>query len=71
MPRAIGVSRKAGFAIDPWPVDYRTASGWDALRPFEAPPDGLKRFDTALREWIGLLVYRASGRTSALFPGPS
>jgi len=71
MPRAIGAFRKAGFPIEPWPVDYRTASLWDALRPFEAPADGLKRFDTALREWIGLVVYRASGRTSALFPGPS
>jgi len=71
MPRAIGVFRQAGFPVEPWPVDFRTAGLWDALRPFEAPADGLKRFDTALREWIGLAVYRASGRTSALFPGPS
>jgi uncharacterized SAM-binding protein YcdF (DUF218 family) len=71
MPRAIGAFRKAGFPVEPWPVDYRTASFWDVLRPFEAPADGLKRFDTALREWIGLAVYRASGRSSALFPGPS
>jgi len=71
MPRAIGAFRQAGFPVEPWPVDYRTASLWDALRPFEAPADGLKRFDTALREWIGLAVYRASGRTGALFPGPS
>jgi len=71
MPRAIGAFRKAGFPVEPWPVDYRTASLWDALRPFEAPADGLKRFDTALREWVGLVVYRASGRTSALLPGPS
>jgi len=71
MPRAIGVFRRAGFPVEPWPVDYRTASLWDALRPFEAPADGLKRLDTALREWVGLAVYRASGRTSALFPGPS
>jgi uncharacterized SAM-binding protein YcdF (DUF218 family) len=71
MPRAIGAFRRAGFPVEPWPVDYRTASLWDALRPFEAPADGLKRFDTALREWIGLAIYRASGRTSALFPGPS
>src|SRR5215468_5491723 len=71
MPRAVGAFRKAGFPVEPWPVDYRTASLWDALRPFEAPADGLKRFDTALREWVGLVVYRASGRTSALLPGPS
>jgi uncharacterized SAM-binding protein YcdF (DUF218 family) len=70
MPRAIGTFRVVGFAVEPWPVDYRTASPWDAVRPFEAPSDGLKRFDTALREWAGLLAYRLSGRTQALFPGP-
>lgn len=70
MPRAIGAFRKAGFPVEPWPVDYRTASLWDGLRPFEAPADGLKRFDTALHEWVGLAAYYASGRTSALFPGP-
>jgi uncharacterized SAM-binding protein YcdF (DUF218 family) len=70
MPRSIGVFRKVGFAVEPWPVDYRTASGWDALRIFEAPADGLKRLDTAMREWIGLVSYRLSGRTDALFPAP-
>jgi uncharacterized SAM-binding protein YcdF (DUF218 family) len=70
MPRSIGVFRKAGFAVEPWPVDYRTAGPWDLLRPFEAPSDGLKRLDTAVREWIGLVSYRATGRSDALFPGP-
>jgi uncharacterized SAM-binding protein YcdF (DUF218 family) len=70
MPRAMGVFRRVGFPVEPWPVDYRTAGGWDALRIFDAPADGLKRLDTALREWIGLLVYRAAGRTDALFPAP-
>jgi uncharacterized SAM-binding protein YcdF (DUF218 family) len=70
MPRAIGVFRKAAFAVEAWPVDYRTAGRWDALRPFEAPADGLKRLDTAVREWIGLVGYRATGRSDALFPGP-
>ena len=70
MPRAVGVFRTAGFAVEPWPVDYRTGGPSDALRPFEAPADGLKRLDTAMREWIGLISYRASGRTDALFPGP-
>jgi uncharacterized SAM-binding protein YcdF (DUF218 family) len=70
MPRAIGVFRKAGFAVEPWSVDYRSAGPWDALRPFEAPADGLRRLDTTMREWIGLVSYRVSGRTDALFPGP-
>jgi uncharacterized SAM-binding protein YcdF (DUF218 family) len=70
MPRSVGVFRKAGFPIEPWPVDYRTAGLLDALRPFEAPADGLKRLDTAMREWIGLVIYRVTGRSDALFPGP-
>jgi uncharacterized SAM-binding protein YcdF (DUF218 family) len=71
MPRAMGVFRKAGFAVEPWPVDYRTATCWDALRMFEAPADGLKRLDTVMREWVGLASYRLSGRSDALFPGPN
>jgi uncharacterized SAM-binding protein YcdF (DUF218 family) len=70
MPRAMGAFRRAGFAVEPWPVDYRTADAWDALRIFDAPADGLKRFDTALREWVGLAIYRATGRTEVLFPAP-
>ena len=26
--------------------------------------------DTAVREWIGLVSYRVTGRSDALFPGP-
>ena len=70
MPRSVGVFRHIGFAIEPWPVDYRTAGLWDVLRPFEAPADGLKRLDTATHEWIGLVVYRLTGRSDAVFPGP-
>jgi uncharacterized SAM-binding protein YcdF (DUF218 family) len=70
MPRSVGVFRRAGLAVEPWPVDYRTANAWDAARVFDAPADGLKRLDTATREWVGLFVYRLTGRTDALFPGP-
>jgi uncharacterized SAM-binding protein YcdF (DUF218 family) len=70
MPRAMGVFRRAGFRVEAWPVDYRTADAWDALRIFDAPSDGLKRLDTAVREWVGLVAYRLTGRTDALFPGP-
>jgi hypothetical protein len=39
-------------------------------RPFPSLGEGLRRGDTAMREWIGLLMYRLAGRTSELFPGP-
>jgi uncharacterized SAM-binding protein YcdF (DUF218 family) len=70
MPRAIGVFRKVGFDVEPWPVDYRTAGPQDAWRLFDAPSEGLRRFEAGLREWIGLLAYRLSGRSDELFPGP-
>jgi uncharacterized SAM-binding protein YcdF (DUF218 family) len=70
MPRAIGVFRKVGFPVEPYPVDWRTRGMQDALRPFASVGDGLRRVDTAVREWAGLAVYWITGRSSELFPGP-
>jgi uncharacterized SAM-binding protein YcdF (DUF218 family) len=71
MPRAIGIFRKAGFAVEPYPVDWRTRGSEDALRPFPTLGDGLRRTDTAVREWVGLTIYWLTGRSSELFPGPA
>jgi uncharacterized SAM-binding protein YcdF (DUF218 family) len=70
MPRAMGVFRKAGFPVEPWPVDYRTADAWDLVRLFASPAEGLRRLDQASREWVGLVGYWLTGRSDALFPGP-
>jgi uncharacterized SAM-binding protein YcdF (DUF218 family) len=70
MPRAMGTFRAAGIEVVAYPVDYRTSPD----RIFRAEPSitsGLDRVDTAVREWIGLAVYRATGRSTALFPGPA
>lgn len=70
MPRAIGAFRKAGLALDAYPVDYRT-TGSDALWRFHTSlTDGLQHFDNVVREYPGLLVYWLTGRSSALFPAP-
>lgn len=69
MPRAVGLFRKAGFVVEPYPVDWRVGTGADVLSLSQAA-GGLARTDTAIREWIGLLAYRLVGRTDALFPGP-
>jgi uncharacterized SAM-binding protein YcdF (DUF218 family) len=71
LPRAIGVFRKMGFPVEPYPVDWRTRGAADALRPFATLGDGLRRSDAAVREWVGLAVYWLTGRSSALFPGPT
>jgi uncharacterized SAM-binding protein YcdF (DUF218 family) len=70
MPRAVSAFRAAGFPVVAYPIDHRTGGIADALRPFASVSEGLRRTDVAAREWIGLLAYRASGRTSTLFPEP-
>lgn len=70
MPRSVGVFRKAGFDVMPYPVDFRTRGRRDALRPFDSISAGLARSDLAAKEWIGLLAYWLSGRSASLFPGP-
>jgi uncharacterized SAM-binding protein YcdF (DUF218 family) len=68
MPRAIGVFRKAGFPVEPYPVDWRTRGVEDALYPFATMSEGLRQTDTAVHEWIGLAVYWLTGRSSEVFP---
>lgn len=71
MPRAVGCFRRAGFPVEAYPVDWRTASGSDVVRSFGGPiSDSLGKVDGATREWVGLVVYWLTGRTSELFPAP-
>jgi uncharacterized SAM-binding protein YcdF (DUF218 family) len=70
MPRSIGIFRQAGFPVEAYPVDYRTRGVGDYYRPFSTMGDGLRRTDTAMREWAGLVAYWMTGRSSQLFPAP-
>ncbi len=68
MPRSVGLFRKLGIPITPWPVDYRT-SGQLTLGPdFSQPSLNAQLTTTAMREWTGLIAYYISGRTHVLFP---
>ena len=61
MPRAMQSFDAAGWAgVTPWPVDYRTAAftdriGWNLTR-------NLGVLSIAIRELVGQLAYRPSGR---------
>ena len=70
MPRSVGLFRKAGFAVEPYPVDWRVGGRADLLsfRIFSA--DGLASVDRGFREWVGLAAYRISGKTGEFWPGP-
>jgi uncharacterized SAM-binding protein YcdF (DUF218 family) len=70
MPRSVGLFRKAGFAIEPYPVDWRTGESADLLTFASLALEGLQRTDTAAREWMGLVAYWATGKIDDLFPGP-
>ncbi len=70
MPRSIGLFRKAGFAVEPYPVDWRVGSRADLLQFSPFAGDGLQRTDVAVHEWIGLLAYRTTGKIGQLLPGP-
>jgi uncharacterized SAM-binding protein YcdF (DUF218 family) len=70
MPRAMGLFRKAGFNVVAYPVDYRSHGNAGDWRLNREPSRDLRLFDVAVHEWAGLLAYRLSGKTDALFPAP-
>ena len=71
MPRSVGLFRKAGFAVEPYPVDWRVGGRSDLLTFSSMAIEGLGRTDIALREWMGLIAYRATGKIDELLPGPT
>jgi uncharacterized SAM-binding protein YcdF (DUF218 family) len=71
MPRAIGIFRKLDFPVEAYPTDWRLAGRADLFRFSAFSVEGLQHTDLALREWIGLVTYHLSGRTSELLPGPA
>ncbi len=69
MPRSVGVFRRAGWSVVPWPVNYRTGRGLNVWYSASLPTR-LGEFEWGTREWIGLVAYRLMGRTDAVFPAP-
>lgn len=69
MPRSVGIFRKVGWQVLPWPVGYKTATSWAVWRH---PTVGghIDLLAAAIHEYAGLLAYWWMGRTSALFPAP-
>jgi uncharacterized SAM-binding protein YcdF (DUF218 family) len=70
MPRAVGLFRMAGFAVEAYPVDWKLGRGAELFTFFNLAGDGLSRTDTAVREWMGLFAYWAAGKTDGWLPGP-
>ncbi len=67
MPRAMGIARKQGVNVIPYPVDYRSNS--TAFRQYDFNLfEHLKVLEPAWREWVGLTVYYWTGKTTSWFP---
>ena len=69
MPRTMGVFRRIGWSMLPYPVDYLTGGhlkfdmGFEFLRSLDLVSLGV-------HEWIGLAAYRLLGWSDRFFPGP-
>ncbi|KQS81279.1 hypothetical protein ASG25_07300 [Rhizobium sp. Leaf384] len=68
MPRAVGLFRNLDIAVIPWATDYRTTGKASFGLDLTQPALNAQLTTTAVREWIGLLAYALTGRTSTLFP---
>lgn len=69
MPRSVGLFRKYGWNVTPYPTGYLAPPFFELTRT----PDfagRLERFDDAVKEWTGLVAYYLLGRTSEIFPTP-
>jgi uncharacterized SAM-binding protein YcdF (DUF218 family) len=70
MPRSVGIFRRVGFSVVPYPVARHTFGGAEDWRPQKNILDRLFMLDLSIREWIGLSAYHFTGKTDELFPGP-
>jgi uncharacterized SAM-binding protein YcdF (DUF218 family) len=68
MPRSVGLFRRVDFDVVPWPVDYRTTGKETIGLTTRNIPGSLQNLTVGMREWIGLIAYRLSGRIDAIFP---
>lgn len=69
MPRAVGLFRKIGWPVVPYPVDYRTGDS-ETFWTWSDPAAKLSGIGIVLKEWMGLLAYYLLDRSDELWPAP-
>ena len=70
MPRSIGVFCQQGWVVQAYPVDHHSQKGSLARLDFSFV-ENLSVLKKAIREWVGLVAYRFSGRTDRFLSGES
>ena len=68
MPRAVGVFCQADWPVIAYPVDHYSNRN-ELMRVQYSFSGNLNTLELAIREWVGLLAYRLTGRTGRLLPG--
>lgn len=69
MPRSVGLFRKAGFNVIPFPVDYHTPGNYEMWFPLGLKMN-LDAWQVSSREWLGMIVNYITGRSDELYPSP-
>jgi len=67
MPRSVGVFCAQDWPVIPWPVDHESSPGMQTRIAFDLAGN-LSTLNTHTREWVGLVAYYITGKTSALLP---
>jgi uncharacterized SAM-binding protein YcdF (DUF218 family) len=67
LPRAVGVFRRAGFAIAAVPAGYFTGSRHPDFFAFDLGGE-MRLANLAIHEWVGLVAYRLLGYTGEIYP---
>jgi uncharacterized SAM-binding protein YcdF (DUF218 family) len=72
MPRSVGIFRKVGFAVEPYPVENRKKRDWPQVLALDSSfLARVNQADSAVHEWAGLIAYRLRGMTAELLPSPA
>ena len=66
MPRSMGVFCGLGWQVTPYPVDHQYRQ--QSWLPKWNLTDHLWELERITQEWIGLVVYRITGKTQTFFP---
>ena len=67
MPRSVGIFCQADWPMIPYPVDHHTWRG-NLLRLDYGLVGHLNELGLAMYEWVGLVAYKLTGKTTALLP---
>ena len=62
MPRSLGIAAKLHWRMLPWPADYITTGRNEGESWNDSLSQRLGKIEAAVHEWLGLAVYRLSGR---------